>query len=229
MPVRVGVARDSSVRLTPTERWQTDDPGRSTDRKASMSTRTSSWSRGGWRERRQPRRGRGGDRAGGGDPAAAPHRRRGRGRLAAVRFSWAESDRRRGARAGDRRAAAGCTSWCRRRARRPPSSTRSMPSSGGGGRALAQTGLGHARAARESSSARSSGAGGWRSTIRPKGAIPYLDGVPAGVAELLRGLGATLVSSVGSGDPILLGDGARRTSPRTSAPRRRSRPSRVRR
>jgi Xaa-Pro dipeptidase len=30
----------------------------------------------------------------------------------------------------------------------------------------------------------------------PNGAIPYLDGVPAGVAELLRGLGATLVSSV---------------------------------
>ncbi len=30
----------------------------------------------------------------------------------------------------------------------------------------------------------------------PDGAIPYLDGVPAGVAELLRGLGATLVSSV---------------------------------
>lgn len=29
----------------------------------------------------------------------------------------------------------------------------------------------------------------------PKGAIPYLDGVPAGVAELLRELGATLVSS----------------------------------
>jgi Xaa-Pro dipeptidase len=30
----------------------------------------------------------------------------------------------------------------------------------------------------------------------PNGAIPYLDGVPAGVAELLRSLGATLVSSV---------------------------------
>ena len=30
----------------------------------------------------------------------------------------------------------------------------------------------------------------------PNGAIPYLDGVPAGVAELLRELGATLVSSV---------------------------------
>jgi Xaa-Pro aminopeptidase len=30
----------------------------------------------------------------------------------------------------------------------------------------------------------------------PNGAIPYLDGVPAGVAELLRGLGATLESSV---------------------------------
>ncbi|MBA3497884.1 MAG: aminopeptidase P family protein [Gemmatimonadales bacterium] len=30
----------------------------------------------------------------------------------------------------------------------------------------------------------------------PDGAIPYLDGVPAGVAELLRGHGATLVSSV---------------------------------
>ncbi|HUR95918.1 MAG TPA: M24 family metallopeptidase [Gemmatimonadales bacterium] len=30
----------------------------------------------------------------------------------------------------------------------------------------------------------------------PNGAIPYLDGVPAGVAELLRGLGATLVSSI---------------------------------
>ena len=30
----------------------------------------------------------------------------------------------------------------------------------------------------------------------PNGAIPYLDGVPAGVAELLRGFGATLVSSV---------------------------------
>jgi Xaa-Pro dipeptidase len=30
----------------------------------------------------------------------------------------------------------------------------------------------------------------------PNGAIPYLDGVPAGVVELLRGLGATLVSSV---------------------------------
>ena len=30
----------------------------------------------------------------------------------------------------------------------------------------------------------------------PNGAIPYLDGVPAGVAELLRGLGATLVTSV---------------------------------
>jgi Xaa-Pro aminopeptidase len=29
----------------------------------------------------------------------------------------------------------------------------------------------------------------------PNGAIPYLDGVPAGVAELLRGLGATLVTS----------------------------------
>src|SRR6185503_908648 len=29
----------------------------------------------------------------------------------------------------------------------------------------------------------------------PNGAIPYLDGVPAGVVELLRGLGATLVSS----------------------------------
>ena len=29
----------------------------------------------------------------------------------------------------------------------------------------------------------------------PNGAIPYLDGVPAGVAELLRGLGATLVPS----------------------------------
>ena len=29
----------------------------------------------------------------------------------------------------------------------------------------------------------------------PNGAIPYLDGVPAGVMELLRGLGATLVSS----------------------------------
>jgi hypothetical protein len=28
----------------------------------------------------------------------------------------------------------------------------------------------------------------------PSGAIPYLDGVPAGVAELLRGLGATLVT-----------------------------------
>ncbi|MEP6687378.1 MAG: M24 family metallopeptidase [Gemmatimonadales bacterium] len=31
----------------------------------------------------------------------------------------------------------------------------------------------------------------------PNGAIPYLDGVPAGVAELLRGLGATLVTSAG--------------------------------
>ena len=30
----------------------------------------------------------------------------------------------------------------------------------------------------------------------PNGAIPYMDGVPAGVAELLRGLGATLASSV---------------------------------
>src|SRR5829696_8520872 len=30
----------------------------------------------------------------------------------------------------------------------------------------------------------------------PNGAIPYLDGVPAGVAELLRGLGGTLVSSI---------------------------------
>jgi Xaa-Pro aminopeptidase len=30
----------------------------------------------------------------------------------------------------------------------------------------------------------------------PNGAIPYMDGVPAGVAELLRGLGATLLSSV---------------------------------
>jgi Xaa-Pro aminopeptidase len=30
----------------------------------------------------------------------------------------------------------------------------------------------------------------------PHGAIPYLDGVPAGVAELLQALGATLVSSV---------------------------------
>jgi Xaa-Pro dipeptidase len=30
----------------------------------------------------------------------------------------------------------------------------------------------------------------------PNGAIPYLDGVPAGVMELLRGLGATLVPSV---------------------------------
>lgn len=29
----------------------------------------------------------------------------------------------------------------------------------------------------------------------PDGAIPYLDGIPAGVAELLRGLGATLVTS----------------------------------
>ena len=29
----------------------------------------------------------------------------------------------------------------------------------------------------------------------PEGAIPYLDGIPAGVAELLRGLGATLVPS----------------------------------
>ena len=29
----------------------------------------------------------------------------------------------------------------------------------------------------------------------PEGAIPYLDGVPLGVAELLRGLGATLVPS----------------------------------
>ena len=29
----------------------------------------------------------------------------------------------------------------------------------------------------------------------PNGAIPYIDGVPAGVAELLRGLGATLVTS----------------------------------
>src|SRR5829696_465357 len=29
----------------------------------------------------------------------------------------------------------------------------------------------------------------------PGGAIPYLDGIPAGVAELLRGLGATLVPS----------------------------------
>src|SRR5215207_3124415 len=30
----------------------------------------------------------------------------------------------------------------------------------------------------------------------PNGAIPYLDGVPAGVAELLRGLGGRLVSSI---------------------------------
>ena len=61
----------------------------------------------------------------------------------------------------------------------------------------------------------------------PNGAIPYIDGVPAGVLELLRGLGADAGDVGRAGDALLLRVDAG-TSPPTGAPRRRSRRSRAR-
>ena len=55
--------------------------------------------------------------------------------------------------------------------------------------------MGHPRAAHGRSSAALVRGRRLAVDYSPDGAIPYLDGIPAGVAELLRGLGATLVPS----------------------------------
>ena len=111
MPVGVVVGPEQAMRLTPDRAMADDDAARSSAPTPSAWTRTSSstpagWSGRGWR-RRPP--GRAGDRTGRAGPVAAADRRRGRGRLAAVRLPRAEPDRRGGARATRSSAAGGCT------------------------------------------------------------------------------------------------------------------------
>ena len=116
--------------------------------------------------------------------------------MAAVRFPRPESDRRRGPRQRDPRQPAGVRPGAAARARPPRSSTRSTTSSGGNGRRPGRNRCGSR--ARSSTAELGTLVRGRRLAVdySPHGAIPYLDGVPAGVAELLRSLGATLVSSV---------------------------------
>ena len=224
------VAPDSVVRLTPDRALADARRLRSRRRRTSEWTRTSTSRRSGSSRPARPPRGTGAMiTPDGPDATAAAHRRRRRGRLAAVRLPRPEPDRRRRARRRDRRQPPSLRADPARRSARLLWSTRSTRSSGAAWPAAWPK---RVWVTREQLTAElGTLVRGRRLAVdySPNGAIPYLDGVPAGVAELLRSLGATLVLVGGSGDPLLLGVDARRTSPRTGGRRRRSRPSRARR